>query len=121
MKDGLAALASVGRATGLGDKVVDDVVERAKVVLVGLAEFDKVEREDRAQLGFEVDLPSGFVWEVSLAVSIRVLLLGLRTMMSPTEVSKRTDWRVRGGATSQRGSDGTKRDATSSPWEAARI
>lgn len=55
VKDGRSALAGVGRVTGLGDKVLDDVVERAKVVLVGLAEFDKVEREDRAQFGFEVD------------------------------------------------------------------
>lgn len=69
MKDGLAALAGVGRVTGLGDKVLDDVVERAKVVLVGLAEFEKVEREDRAQFGFEVDLAPGGSREL-VAVSL---------------------------------------------------
>lgn len=56
VKDGRAALARVGRVSGLGDKVLDDVVERAKVVLVRLAEFEKVEREDRALFRLEVDL-----------------------------------------------------------------
>lgn len=65
VEDGRAAAARVGRVAGLGDKVLDDVVEGAEVELEGLAQLEEVEREDRALLRLEVDLEEGL--EVSSA------------------------------------------------------
>lgn len=56
VKDGGSAAACVGGVAGLGDEVLDDVVERAEVVLVRLAQLEEVEREDRAEFRLEVDL-----------------------------------------------------------------
>jgi hypothetical protein len=49
----------------LGDEFGDDVVEQVEVVVVRLAQFEKVERQDGTEGSFEIDLDPIDAREVS--------------------------------------------------------
>lgn len=89
VEDGGASRAGVGRVTSLSNEVLDDVVEGTEVVAVRFAELEEVERGARAEGGVQVDL-----WELGQGQQGREMLqYQLQTMMSPSDVSNRTDCR----------------------------
>lgn len=88
MEDGGAARAGVGGVSRLGDEVLDNVVEGAEVVGVGLAQLQEVERRSRAQGGVEINLRGSD----GVSKGPKGLEGGVCTIISPNEVSKSTDW-----------------------------